>query len=136
MGIFSTFLSCTSMRITNIYTYRYVAIYIYLEISNDLTDSLETTHIKAIPECPGHFSILFGGSGDGLREAKEGEGEIGKAVAERIKRLLLHNLIELKHDQTRDQRSCGGDGRDNFAGDQLGLVTVSGLDIIGRCSQI
>jgi hypothetical protein len=39
--------------------------------------------------------------------------------------VALDKLVELEADEAADERSGGGDGRNDSSGDQLGLVTIS-----------
>ena len=46
------------------------------------------------------------------------------------------NLVEFQAHQTRDEGSCGGDGRHDLAGNLLRRVAVGGLDVVIRRTQI
>ena len=46
------------------------------------------------------------------------------------------NLVEFQAHQTRDEGSCGGDGRNDLAGNLLRRVAVGGLDVVIRRTQI
>jgi hypothetical protein len=39
-------------------------------------------------------------------------------------------LVELKANETSNQRRCSGDSRDDFAGNLLGVVSISRFDAI------
>lgn len=67
-------------------------------------------------------AYLVCGSSDGLREAKERQGQVHEAVLERFQLLVsLDNLDELQAHQTNHCGRGSGDGRNDLASYQLAL---------------
>ena len=46
------------------------------------------------------------------------------------------NLVEFQAHQTRDEGSCGGDGRNDLAGNLLRRVAISGVDAVVHGTEV
>jgi hypothetical protein len=61
----------------------------------------------------------------GSLKPKNGQREVDEAVLVLLDvRLAVDHLVELEVDQACDQRSRGGNGRNDLAGNELGLVPI------------
>eukprot|EP00047_Mylnosiga_fluctuans_P019583 m.84068 g.84068 ORF g.84068 m.84068 type:complete len:1015 (-) comp8186_c0_seq2:29-3073(-) len=102
----------------------------------DLAQSLLAMDIKAIPQRPRHAAILLLRSWQRLAEAEKGQREIGKAVAEGRQGVALDDLVELEKNQASNKGRRGRNGRDDLAGNQLGLVAIRRLDLVRGSAQV
>ena len=74
----------------------------------------ESTHT-----CSTHLVLR---SSDGLREAKEGQGQIDEAILVTLQFLIPHHqLVHLQTHQTHHQRGRRGDGWDDLTSNPLTL---------------
>lgn len=81
--------------------------------------------------------VLNLGAGNRLAEAKKGQGQVDEAVLVLLDVVLaVDDLEQLKDDQAGDQRRGGGDGGNDLAGDELGLVPIGLLDLVVVGTQV
>lgn len=103
---------------------------LFLEVTHELVQGHLLVPVvgqhEPVPEGPLVAVVRLGRSLDGLGEIDEGQGQVGESVLVLLQLLVaLDKLVELEADEAADERSGGGDGRNDSSGDQLGLVTIS-----------
>jgi hypothetical protein len=90
-----------------------------------------------VPQGPLLLIILELGRLNGLREGKEGQGEVGEAVLELLDGVVpLDQLVELEGDEPGHEGGGGGDGGDDAACDTLRGQPVGGGDGVVLCTQV
>jgi hypothetical protein len=86
---------------------------------------------ESVPKGPLVPVVLLARRLDGLGKGEERQCQIGESVLVGFRVFVaLHQFVELEADEASDQRSRGGDGRDDAAGDQLGLEAVRHSDAV------
>lgn len=81
-------------------------------------------------------SLVFHlGTGNGLTESEEWQSQVDEAVLELLNVILaIDDLVKLKDDEACDKGSGGGNGWDNLARNELGLVSIGRLNLVILCS--
>ena len=94
-------------------------------------------NIKARPQCPFPVIVLVHRCGNGVTECDEGQRQVHERIGVRLNvALVVHQLVHLQIHQTRNERRCRGNRRNNLASDALGRVTVDRLDLVVGGTQI
>ena len=83
-------------------------------------------------------SLVFHlGTGNWFTETKERQCKVDETILVLLKIILaVDNLVELKHNQAGNQRSGRGNSGNDLSSDELGLVSISGLDLVVFGSQV
>ncbi|CAF3535359.1 unnamed protein product [Fusarium graminearum] len=77
-------------------------------------------------------SLIFHlGTGDWLTETKEGQCQVDETILVLLKIILaINDLVQLQNNQASHQRSGCGNGRNDLASNELGLVSISWLNLV------
>ncbi|KAI6759397.1 hypothetical protein HG530_010077 [Fusarium avenaceum] len=84
------------------------------------------------------WSLVFHlGTGDRFAETKEGQCQVDEPVLVLLQVILaVDDLEQFKHHQSGNQCGSSSNSWDDLASDELGLVSISRLDLVVLCSQV
>lgn len=79
--------------------------------------------------------VLHCGTSDGLTKSEEWQSQVDEAVLELLNVILaIDNLVKLNDDEACDKGRGGGNGWDDLARNELGLVSIGRLNLVILCS--
>lgn len=120
-----------------------------LEVVDELLDSEGSLDFKLVPGCPVlwdgnglgeedriHFLVLSLGGWEWFGEEPEWEGEVDEAVLHLGEWLLEEGLDDLESDGSDDHGRGGGEGGNDFSGDQFDLEIIDLLDGVVSGSEV
>lgn len=116
---------------------------------DELLDSEGSLDFKLVPGCPVlwdgnglgeedwvHFLVLSLGGWEWFGEEPEWEGEVDEAVLHLGEWLLEEGLDDLESDGSDDHGRGGGEGGNDFSGDQFDLEIIDLLDRVVSGSEV